>query len=122
LDVPSPPGQTEILRQLFLRNSFATELFSPGSAEAVLGVGLGDYESQRAQSEELIWMLTRGENVGEIARRLRQLALEFSSLTGLLGSVGITLHAIDPSFAPCDRFLDLSREQELSQPHQESQS
>lgn len=71
LDVPRPPGLTEILRQLFLRNAFAGELFRLGKAPHILATGLGDHVSQRELCRTMVSLMASGESIGDIAKGIK---------------------------------------------------
>lgn len=72
LDVPAPPVPSERLRQLFLRNAFASEWAGATSAPpaAILGTGLGGDALQGDLAVQLIDLLRAAQPIGSIARAL----------------------------------------------------
>jgi hypothetical protein len=76
LDVPAPPGDTERVRQLCLRNAFAAELAQMAPVAAIVGTGLGDPDEQLEVSGRLVEGLAAGAPLGEIVRAIRRQARE----------------------------------------------
>jgi|GEM_PF-5134826 len=76
LDVPAPPVASESLRQLFLRNAFASEWINANAAPptAILGTGLGGREMQDQVIDLLLELLRTARPVGAIARQLQERA------------------------------------------------
>jgi cellulose synthase operon protein C len=109
LDVPAPPGSFEALRQLVLRNVFASHLFLLGRLPAVLATGLGDPALQLTLSESLVEGLAAGMSPGELAQRMRnscgassaQDSLQ-AATSALIATAGVALFARDPDLAPAD--------------------
>ncbi|HEX8536255.1 MAG TPA: hypothetical protein VF664_02235, partial [Cystobacter sp.] len=108
LDIERPRGITEMLRQVFLRNVFAAELFSLGVCSAVLCTGLADFELDEEMTGILVTNLMGGESLGTISQRLRQVALKVIGsggsgdvpLEAILGPASTALFATDPHFRP----------------------
>jgi hypothetical protein len=73
LDVPAPPVYSERLRQLFLRNAFASEWASATQAPpvAILGTGLGGDQLQDDLAAQLIDLLGAARPVGAMAREIQ---------------------------------------------------
>jgi hypothetical protein len=111
LDVARPRGITEQLRQVFLRNVFAAELFGLGFCSAVLCIGLAEVKFEGEMAEVLTTNLLSGESLGATSQRLRQVALkvigsrgvEQVSLEEILGPASTALFAADPHFRPFAR-------------------
>lgn len=110
LDTPAPPSFSEALRQLVMRNVFASHLFLLGRLPVVLAAGLGDPTLQRTLSEALVSGLAAGASPGELAQRVRRSGGSFSSgrmlpqaeTATLLATAGVALFARDPDLAPED--------------------
>ncbi|MDT8306780.1 MAG: hypothetical protein RRC07_12660 [Anaerolineae bacterium] len=102
LDVPAPPGETERVRQLLLRNAFAAELAQMAPVMAIIGTGLGDPDEQLEVSGRLVEGLVNNVPVGEIVRGMRQRARERwdaadpNLFLRLLPFVGTALFTADP--------------------------
>ena len=98
LDPPTPPSRTEAVRQLFLRNAFASELFRMGNAPVVLGMGLGSGPNIGDTVRAIVNDLTWGLVVGEVVDRVRRSAPRDPSaeLDDLLLPAGIALFTDDP--------------------------
>jgi tetratricopeptide (TPR) repeat protein len=79
LDVPAPPGTSERVRQLCLRNTFAAQLAEKSSLD-VLATGLGDPRQQTRLLDTLVWGLGHEWPIVEIARSITQLATEVHPL------------------------------------------
>ena len=98
LDVPRPPGLTETLRQLFLRNAFAHNLFQLGNTSAVLATGLGNDRIQKKIDHTLIEAYAEGYSVGDIANKIRNRAKESHlSNEDKLAFIGTALFTNDPT-------------------------
>jgi peptidoglycan hydrolase-like protein with peptidoglycan-binding domain len=109
LDVPAPPSFFEAVRQLVLRNVFASHLFLLGRLPAVLATGLGDPGLQLTLSECLIEGLAAGMSPGELAQRMRNSyggswtqESPQATTSALIATAGIALFARDPDLAPAD--------------------
>lgn len=99
LDPPRPSARFDAVRQLFLRNAFAAELYRLGNAPAVLGMGLSpDCEGVDKLLENTVIALTMGHSVGAAADQARQAFPSKASptLNSLLSPIGTTLFAHDP--------------------------
>jgi hypothetical protein len=97
LDPPWSPSPVERVRQLFLRNAFAADLFQLGHAPVVLGTGLGRGEKLESLIETVLGMLARGETVGAVADEFRRSAPPgAATLDDILHPAGTALWAYDP--------------------------
>jgi hypothetical protein len=97
LDPPWPTTLTEGVRQLFLRNAFASELFRLGHAPVILGTGLGHARTLESVLRTIITRLVGGSPVGEVADLIRRLASTTNvPLDDLLQPAGTALFAHDP--------------------------
>ena len=65
-DAPRPRGRTEALRQLFLRNAYACDVFAQG-APGVLAIGLDDPDRGMQHAEHLLRCLIRGGSWSDVA-------------------------------------------------------
>lgn len=73
LDPPRPSTRLDAVRQLFLRNAFAAELYRLGNAPTVLGLGLSpNCEEMDKGLEKTIMALAMGDSVGTAADLARQ--------------------------------------------------
>ncbi|MFI8275700.1 hypothetical protein ACIGBH_12450 [Streptomyces sp. NPDC085929] len=95
LDVASPGGSGELVRQLLLRNDFAFQLAGLGSAVVVLATGLTPPDDSR-QIDEIVHGLRNGSTPADIARRLQRLA----SSEGWLRALPYAGTALMSSLAP----------------------
>ncbi len=98
LDVLTPPGETEQVRQLLLRNAFAATLFNMLPGVSVLGIGLAEpYQSQR-MIDRLIGSIGDGHSVGEIANELRAMSPNAQDFDGIeaIASRGVALFTQNP--------------------------
>jgi hypothetical protein len=98
LDPPRPSSPVEAVRQLFLRNAFAAELFRLGNAPFILGTGLGSPDSLAAPLWQTLARLNAGWSVGELVRDIHSsLPTEKEpSLDELVSPAGVALFAQDP--------------------------
>jgi len=99
LDPHRPPARFEIVRQLFLRNAFAAELFRLGNAPLVLATGEHDgIETLDSSIGAVVEAVASGEPIGSIVNRIRRSVPDNSGtpLDDLLHSVGTALFAHDP--------------------------
>ena len=112
LDAPVVPTATELARQCFLRNEFATELFNLGGTPGVLAIGLGSPRVQEGVYSRLIDLLRRAACVGDIIEAIREhdpIGAR-TSLDRVLGTAGAMLLAHDPRWIPFDpRFRSAAR-------------
>ena len=94
LDVDPPPGRSERLRQLFLRNALAAQLFTRGTVPAVLAMGPLEPDDREAAQATLLGRLAAGANLAEVMAELNKQP----------GAVEIppALFAHDPDFRPVD--------------------
>jgi peptidoglycan hydrolase-like protein with peptidoglycan-binding domain len=109
LDVPAPPSSFEALRQLVLRNVFASHLFLLGRLPAVLASGLADPALQLTLSECLVEGLAAGMSPSDLAQRMRNTCGASSpqdspqaATSALIATAGVALFARDPDLAPAD--------------------
>jgi hypothetical protein len=72
LDVDRPPGITETLNQLFLRNMFAGEVFELGRCPALIATGLVD-EGVNKLYGPLTNLLGSGATVGSVCQSVRHI-------------------------------------------------
>ena len=95
LDPPAPPGDSERLRQLCLRNAFAAELAQTERPPTILGVGLGEtgYEQQEL-AQTIAELLVRGEPIGAVVSHLRRKVRTFDS--DILTFAGAALFTNNP--------------------------
>ncbi len=102
LDVYRPSaGGTETLKQLALRNAFASEVFSLGNTPALLGIGLGIADKPRTVSEALVRTLTQNNPLREIRKRIKSDLLPNVTRPELLvAHIGVALFAVDPDARP----------------------
>jgi tetratricopeptide (TPR) repeat protein len=98
LDPPRPPSVVEAVRQLFLRNAFAADLFRLSHAPLLLGTGLGRPEALETLIGTVIAMIAAGHSLGAVADLIRRSAEEPDQreLEGLLYLAGTALFAHDP--------------------------
>jgi hypothetical protein len=75
LDIADPPGLTESLRQLLLRNAFAHALFRFDTKSAILATGLAYPSLQRQLAELTADGLGEGAPVGEVCDAIRRFGL-----------------------------------------------
>ncbi|MER5381740.1 peptidoglycan-binding domain-containing protein [Streptomyces sp. NPDC002688] len=73
IDVASPAGPSELVRQLLLRNDFAFQLATLGNAVVVLATGLTEPGDSR-QIDEIVHGLRNGSTPADVARGLQRLA------------------------------------------------
>ena len=107
LDVPKPPSPSEALRQLALRNVFASHLFLLGRLPAVLASGLADPLEQLTLSRCLIDGLAERAAPGDLARTIRiadGIVLR-DPTSPLLATACVALFASDPDLAPEDMVM-----------------
>ncbi len=108
LDISTPPGQLELLRQLCLRNAYAAELFNKLNSQDILAAGFIDDEKKEDFYDMLVRGFAAGESIGRITRTLRRISStkdysppgtpEFFS--GVLPYVSIALFCETPEAAP----------------------
>jgi hypothetical protein len=72
LDIQALPAQAEARRQLVLRNRFAHQLLTLGSANTVIAAGLADRHHAVRQWRLLAGGLANGENAAEICRTMQR--------------------------------------------------
>jgi hypothetical protein len=74
LDVDRPPGGTESILYLLLRNAYAAELFALGGCSAVLGTGLVTeaIDPRRELYEPMVRLLAGSHPIGTTCARLRK--------------------------------------------------
>jgi hypothetical protein len=97
LDVPRPPGQKELARQLFLRNIFATELGTSGAASSVLATGLVQPADRAAFEESFVRYLKGGAPLFQFQRALlAQAPTQGARLEDLIGPASTVLFTVDP--------------------------
>jgi cellulose synthase operon protein C len=73
LDVDRPPGISEAIHHLFLRNAFAGGVFRLGRCPAVIATGLAQ-ENAYTLYETLVGAIASGATVGEACMRVRRAA------------------------------------------------
>jgi tetratricopeptide (TPR) repeat protein len=108
LDAYRPAGDTELFRQLLLRNAFAASLQQVRGATPILAAGLLPMEAQEIAYHHLAEHLAMGGTLGEIRERiqaaLRAPALEALSTgfhgRGDLAGFAMALFTDDPHFRP----------------------
>jgi hypothetical protein len=85
LDVLAPPHETELIRQLLLRNTLGQQILGLGGVDVVLATGLGTDHVRVAQLRSLAESLAGGANAAEIWRRQvgHDLARDFALETAL---------------------------------------
>jgi pimeloyl-ACP methyl ester carboxylesterase len=104
LDPPRPSSRFDAVRQLFLRNAFAAELYRLGNAPAVLGTGLQrisglpGISALETQIRTVITALGGGDSIGSAADGVRRSlpAEKTPTLDDLLCPMGLALFAHDP--------------------------
>ena len=69
LDVLAPPHETEVIRQLLLRNTLCQQILGLGGVDVVLATGLGTDYVRVAQLRSLAESLASGANAAEIWQR-----------------------------------------------------
>jgi hypothetical protein len=103
LDVPRPSGITETVRQLLLRNYFATLLFDLGSTGGVIATGLARLWEQGHLSTTLISGLTSGNSLAEVSRDIRRFTPDVGAsdddLEEVVASAGTVLLTSFPSLS-----------------------
>jgi hypothetical protein len=72
LDLSRPPGITEAVRQLLLRNQFATQLFNLENTGGVLATGLARPQEQEEILNRLLSGLGRGQSRGSVVSEIRR--------------------------------------------------
>ncbi len=72
LDPPRPSSRVEAVRQLFLRNAFAAELFRSGNSPTVLAAGLDDPANTHDRALTVASAITEGRTPGDLAPRSRE--------------------------------------------------
>jgi hypothetical protein len=80
LDIDRPPGTTETINQLFLRDLFAGELFAFGRCPALIATGLVD-EASTELYRRLIGGLASGATIGSVCQSARQTFVGFDDDT-----------------------------------------
>lgn len=97
LDVDRPPGGTESILYLLLRNAYAAELFALGGCAAVLGTGLvtDAIDPRRELYEPMVRLLAERHPIGTTCARLRRRATA-SDLDEALPLAGIALFTHTP--------------------------
>jgi tetratricopeptide (TPR) repeat protein/peptidoglycan hydrolase-like protein with peptidoglycan-binding domain len=100
LDPPRPASLSEAIRQLWLRNEFASRLAACVDAPDVLATGLGRIADDQAgrMADALVEDLAKGQPLGAIADRLRRLAQPGEqTLDDMLGPLSTALYCRDPA-------------------------
>ncbi|HXF64533.1 MAG TPA: hypothetical protein VNK95_23080, partial [Caldilineaceae bacterium] len=102
LQIPSVPSDHEQVRQLCLRNAFAQELIELAPRISLLGIGLGDGQSQLEQAEMLVAGFAEGQPVEALARRMWETSVQSQTLDAprldrLLAFLGAALFTHDPT-------------------------
>jgi len=106
LDIAYPRRIYETVRQLLLRNAFASQLLQREGIRAVLGTGLASLWGQQELGASLAEGLAAGLSLREIVVRMRLQRPPLASgepyrdLEELLPFVGTTLFADDPDWGP----------------------
>jgi tetratricopeptide (TPR) repeat protein/peptidoglycan hydrolase-like protein with peptidoglycan-binding domain len=70
-DILQPSGISEMLRQYFIRNTFASEFYRLGLTPAIIGMGLGSGEQQSKLYETFMHDIAEWRGVGTIVKRMR---------------------------------------------------
>lgn len=99
LDILPPPHPTELIRQLLLRNAFASTLFGALNGEHILGMGLAISNLRVALPDQLIHGLINGQSIGDLTVAMRSLkAVETTTPTPveLCATAGVALFTEDP--------------------------
>lgn len=106
LDIDRPPGNTEALAQLSLRNAFAADLFGLGRCPAVIATGLANEEARWLYGV-LVQSLGSGATLAETCTKIRQLAerpdLSREEFDGALSLTGTALFTDLPWLRPVPR-------------------
>jgi len=71
IEPASSPGETEWVRQLFLRNVLAAEIFQLADAPDIIATGIGPDEEAETFHHNLISSLFAEENLGGVVDRIR---------------------------------------------------
>ncbi|MBP8294275.1 MAG: hypothetical protein KAX65_15975, partial [Caldilineaceae bacterium] len=95
LDPPAPPGLSERVRQLCLRNAFAAELANSGACAGVLATGLGDAGQQERLARGLVQGVAERWPLVDMLRQIWMLHEPTTALGALLPFVGAALFATD---------------------------
>jgi len=100
LDPPRPSSRVEAVRQLFLRNAFAAELFRLGNSPTVLAAGLDAPANARDRALTVASAVAVGRTPGDLARSFQgsfdKHSSDPSSLYEILCSAATALFARDP--------------------------
>ena len=81
LDIARPPGISEIVRQLLLRNTFASGLIRLGGISAIVATGLGTIADETNLNQLLIKQVAAGEPIGFAVKDIRKLAFQVPSMS-----------------------------------------
>jgi hypothetical protein len=73
IDPPNVPGTTEAMRQLLLRNAFASDLFNIGGIMAILAMGLARGQQQEQMAFNFVNGLMEGRALSLIVDELRRM-------------------------------------------------
>jgi hypothetical protein len=74
LDPPSVPTDTEAVRQLILRNAFASDVFQHSVVPAIVGTGLLEGDEYRDVGAALVGGFESGQSLGVVCERMRRVA------------------------------------------------
>lgn len=97
LDVPTPPGPTEGVRQLLLRNLFAWQLTQSSLPVSILATGCDDPRQPVGLATAVIKGLAHGASLGAIVQAIRQRAdTQPDGNVASLGRFASALFADDP--------------------------
>jgi hypothetical protein len=96
LDPPAPPGLSERVRQLCLRNAFAGELATRGACAAILATGLGDAAQQERLARSLVKSVAERWPLLDMLRQIWMMGESTTALSALLPFVGAALFVAEP--------------------------
>jgi hypothetical protein len=96
LDPPAPPGLSERVRQLCLRNAFAGELATRGACAAILATGLGDAAQQERLARNLVKSVAEQWPLLDMLRQIWMSGEATTALSALLPFVGAALFVAEP--------------------------